>query len=757
MAANIFSLEAYNPPWTAADADSLTPTRIHEMMARGKAGKLDKTKDALATAPGRYLYDQSEYDVTYYRLKLAIDLENKYIDSGFVLISARSAIDNLGALELDFYDSIPWPMYPELNYLRVDSVYDDDGQLVFAHENDKLVVELGQTYNQDEEFSFSVRHHGQPYSAYKYGRSTGDGLAFGTQLYVEGIPNGSPVAYTSCEPYTSRKWWPCKDRPDDKADSVDIYIAVDRGCYYVVSNGLLKKISQNKDGTETFHYHESYPIVTYLVSLAISNYEIITDWYYHGDNDSMPILHHVYPSMVDESEEALSITADAIGIFGDLFGEYPFIDEKYGHAHWEFYSAMEHQTCTSTMPNTWWGMTEPVVVHELAHQWWGNMITCESWHDIWLNEGFASYSEALYFEVTKNDWAYHNYMEGMEYLDIRSVYVYDTADASDVFDIVVYDKGAWVLHTLRHVVGDSTFFNLLHEYYNSVHKWGSLTTDEFAAFCSDICGQDLTEFFNDWVYGTMYPVFAYSYYTELDQTDNMYWTCFILNQAQSSGPYVFEMPIDFQIFNNSEIIKDTVLYSDARSKMFILKTPLPPDEIALDPDKWMLRGIINFPWYYHLIPFPLDTADQYSEYVDSIICRGGSGVNSYEVISGSFPAGLILDPATGEISGFPEESGEFEFKVRVDDYYGSSNDEADYRMIVRQGVGWPGDTNLDSQVDILDVIYLLNFLYKAGTPPEIPGLADPDADCEINILDVVYLINYKYKGGPAPLPGCATP
>ncbi len=741
-------------PFFQIDPDTLTPSQSHSLLAAAKAQKLETIREKSSVSRTTF-YDQSEYDVLYYKIDIAIDIENEYVDSSKVTIAAKSLIDGLNTLELDFTDSLQGYYSDELA-LTVDSVYDENGSLIFEHHDNKLIVVLDQTYNTNEEFKFNVRYHGAPYAPYRYatsaGRMNGDGLAFGKQRSMLGGTTEIPVAYTSCEPYDSRRWWPCKDRPDDKADSVDIFVTIPSQ-YYCVSNGDLVSMTPEKEKRK-FHYRTNYPIVTYLVSLAISEYTVWSDWYHYGENDSMEVINHVYPDMYEETLAPLQVTPEIIEVFSDIFCQYPFINEKYGHAFWEVTGAMEHQTCTSTMPSDW-GVSPALIAHELAHQWWGDMITCESWHDIWLNEGFASYSEAIYFEAKYGSEAYRNYMTGMEYYNNRSVYIYDTTYANDVFNIVVYDKGAWVCHMLRYYVGDDAFFNFLHEYTSSQYKYGSLTTEEFIDLCENSTGQELDEFFNDWVYGILFPVYTSTYYLEPDLSDGSYWICYNLLQTQTYGSDVFEMPVDLRFFAGDEVILDTAVFNDARQQSFIFKVPSIPDSIVVDPDNWILNKGYNMPWSYALLQFPLDMADEYTAYLDTILCRGGSGQNEFQIIDGSLPLGLSLDLESGIISGAPGESGDFLFTVRVDDNRSTFNDEVEYLLTVTEGLGWPGDANNDGNVNILDVVSLINYKYKGGTAPTVPALADPNNDCAIDILDIVYLINYKYKDGPEPKLGCA--
>ena len=760
LTSSIYASEPAIPMAFNVDADTLTPSQMHQLLAAGKAAWLESMR-ADRTMEMSSFFDQSQYDVKYYKIDITIDVANEYVDSSYVKIIIASLVDGLDTLELDFADSMPYgPSYPEQNFLRVDSVYNESGRLNFSHESHKIIVELDRPYNQGEEFSLSVRYHGMPWPRYRYasgtGKMGGEGLAFGKQRSMLGGTSEIPVAYTNCEPYGSRLWWPCKDRPDDKPDSVDIFATVPYP-FYCASNGNLISIDigQGTPEPRTFHYKVHYPIVTYLVSLAISEYIVWSDWYHYGPDDSMEIINHVYPELYEDTFDPLSNTPYAIGVYSDLYCQYPFINEKYGHAHWEAASAMEHQTCTSTMCDTW-GTSEPIVVHELSHQWWGDMISCNSWHDIWLNEGFASYSEALYFEAKSGRDSYHNYMLGMQYFDDRSVYVYDTTWSNDVFNIVVYDKGAWVVHMLRHVIGDGVFFDLLHAYAESQYRFGSLTTDEFVTFCNNFTGKDLTEFFNDWVYGIMFPVYGSVFMSEQDLSDGQYWVYYYLMQTQTYGPEVFDLPVDLKFYSGTEVIKDTAIFCDSRIKMHIFKTPEPPDSIVLDPDDWILKKKFKMQWTYHMIPFPFDPVNQYVEFCDTIICRGGSGHNEFQVISGALPEGLTLNTGTGIITGVPETSGEFVFTIRADDVYSSSFDQYQFELTVNEVSGRPGDANLDGNVDILDIVFLINYKYKKGEAPSAAQMADPNNDCQIDILDIVYLINYRYKDGPGPLLGCAT-
>ncbi len=758
------STDAENDPFDIfgfSQDDYMTAAQFHEFEAKIKAERLAEAWETYNQIQRVSQYDMAEYNVTFYKLEMEINLIEEYVDSASLTMTALSLIDGLEMIELDFVDSIIDPVwYPETVNLTVDSVYNGSGQLSFSHENNKVVITLDHPYDSDEEFFITVRYHGHPYATYGYASGSvkflGRGLAFGYQNHY--FNNGStiPVAYTDCQPYDSRRWWPCKDTPSDKADSMAINITVESP-YYCATNGRLTGINQlqGSPGRRTFLYKMSYPIYTSVVALAISDYTIWTDWYFYNDHtDSMPIVNHVYPFFIEEAQEKWDITPGCLEIYADAFGEYPFIDDKYGHSQYENYG-MEHQTCTAMPPIEFAHSTEYLIIHEMAHMWWGDMITCKTWHDIWLNEGLGTYAEAIYYEGLYNLDAYHAHMNSIEYFGDRSAYVYDTTYANNVFNIVVYHKGAWVMHMLRGVIGDDLFLNMLRAYGDSEFKYWTVTTEQFINFCNNFTGLNLNEFFNDWVYGILYPVYTRNYFVEPDLSDGSYWICYNLLQTQTYGSDVFEMPVDLRFFAGDEVILDTTVFNDARQQGFLFKVSAIPDSIVVDPDNWIINKGYNIPWSYALLQLPLDTANEYTDYLDTILCRGGSGQNQFQIINGSLPSGLSLETQSGIISGVPSESGDFSFTVRADDNISTFYDEAEYLLTVTGGIGWPGDANNDENVNILDVVFLINYKYKGGAAPPIPELADPNNDCSIDILDVVYLINYKYKDGPDPELGCA--
>lgn len=708
--------------------DGLSPTEMHRILGESKAAATDRYMKRLAESRTAAKYNQTDYDVTYYNIDMNIDIFAGYV-IGAIGMNTRAQVDGLDSLEVDFMDG-----------MTVDSVYNSDGLLNYNHADNKIYVALDKIYNTNELIEVTFAYHGFPNA------SDGQGL------YFYNNNQGDRVAYSLSEPMMARSWWPCKDRPDDKADSLDIFITCDTG-YFCASNGTLIDTVRNGDGSWTFSYQSRYPITTYLFSVAISNYSIWTAWYYYNENDSMPIIHHVYPHLLSQSLLKWSMTDDAIGIFAERFGEYPFINEKYGHAMTEMGGAMEHQTVTSVTSGPF-GFNEGLVVHELAHMWWGDLITCNNWHETWLNEGFASYGEAIYFEAKWGHAYYHSYMGGMRYTGGGSIYIEDTTSAWGMFATIVYNKGAWVLHMLRRIVGDATFFGILQTYYGSVHRYSDATTEDFKNICESVSGMELDYFFDEWIYGTYYPRYDWSYATLYDADIDKYNTYLNIRQYQSTDPLVFTMPIDI-VFDYGSYNYDTVVvFNDVRESLYVFQSDIEPVALELDPQSWILRYSNNSTWPLEIIPDDLDDATQYYAYIDSVIILGGNN-NRFSILSGALPDGLELDSLNGYITGYPSEFGQFSFEVRALDISYNNADTAAYELTVIENNGLAGDVDLSGTVNMLDVTFLIAYLYKGGSAPANPVQADPDNSCAINILDVTYLINFLYKAGPAPLWGCA--
>ena len=527
------------------------PMELRRDMARKKAERFERMRLAEISQT----QNQADFDIRYYSLDLAIDPVSQTV-SGFVAVQGVVTGTSLSTVDLDLDDN-----------MAVSQVTYTGGTLGFAHPNDMLTVILNRTYTQGEPFSIAVHYSGTP-----------DPLlgSFGFETH-----SGQPMIWSLSEPFGARSWWPCKDVPSDKADSVDVKITVPENLI-VASNGRL--VSEVDNGTtKTYHWHEGYPISTYLVSVAIHPYTTYSDWYHYSPTDSMEVKFFVFPDHYSYVQATYAKTVDMIELFANLFGEYPFLDEKYGHAEFNWGGGMEHQTITSLG-----GWSEYLIVHELSHQWWGDMVTCDDFHHIWMNEGFATYSEALWSEFTYGEARYHQDMSDAEYFGSGTIYVPDTNDFGRIFHTgLSYNKGSWVLHMLRHVVGDTDFFQILKDYYaDPRYQYGTVTTEQFRDLCEDVSGMDLDWFFHEWIYEEYFPTYTYSW--SWTPNGSLYDVHLTIDQLQTN--YVFKMPIDVTVTTTAGDVT-LVAWDSLSTQSFTLQVEDPPIGLKLDKDEWILRSV----------------------------------------------------------------------------------------------------------------------------------------------------------------------
>ncbi len=537
------------------------------------------------------------YDAIYYKLEFKIGIEP---DSFYGKATEKfiSMVDDLDTLDLDF-DS----------YLKILGVEGD--AVSYKLNNYLLSLELNKTFNIGDTIEVIIEYEGIPRNEGFYA-----GFWFGSHRAFSSPETYSPVVYTLSEPFAARSWWPCKDDPTDKPDAMDIFITIPETIYnghklYAVSNGTLISLIENENQTRTFHWHEQYPIATYLVSLAISNYQIYSEWYVTTENDSMPVIYYVYPEKTENALAFYDSTVDMIQTYSDLFVPYPFFEEKYGMANFGWGGAMEHQTVSSMGMMSFW-----VVAHELAHQWFGNLVTCADFHHIWLNEGWATYSEAIYAEKLHGSDNYHSYMNFIAYYGLgKTIYVEDPL-TDPIFDTIVYDKGAWVLHMLRFVMGDSLFFSATKSYLNDpLFKYKSATTSDFQRIMEQYYGSDLNWFFQQWIYGMGYPKYNYSWTYE--QVGDYYDIDLTIEQVQeiSGSEEVFTMPLDVEILQFPGVVRDTLqVWNDKRIQSFHLVTDLKPAEVELDPENWVLKRskeVADIPGEEEVTPFTYKLEQNY--------------------------------------------------------------------------------------------------------------------------------------------------
>ena len=516
----------------------------------------------LARASQRATPGQEGFDVTYYKLDLRLSTSPNNL-TGSVTMVARCIVDNLASITLDL-----------MNSLRVDSVLVGGTPVSVAQQPASFIVSLNRTYTRGETITAVIYYHGVP------GSSGFGSFAFSTTT------TGSPWVWSLSEPYGAKDWWPSKDHPGDKADSVDVWVTCG-GSFTVGSQGRLVDVVQNPDGTKTHKWQHRYPIATYLVSIAVANYSQVSGWFRYSPTDSMLVLNYCLPDFLSSAISSIPQTVDMLRIYSDLFGLYPFYTEKYGHSQFGWGGGMEHQTMTSLG-----NFGENLVAHELAHQWFGDMITMRTWPDIWLNEGFATYCVALYQERKYGQSAYRSYMNGQissARSAVGSISVQDTSNVGRLFNgALVYSKGATVLHMLRHVMGDSLFFRAMYQYASDPQfRFKTASTRDFQSVCEKVFGESLAYFFDEWIYGEKYP--SYQYQWETIQVGSRYRVRITISQTTgTSTPVCFTMPLDLRL---TGVGLDTTItvFNNTQIQTLMFGLPKEPSAVQLDPNNWILK------------------------------------------------------------------------------------------------------------------------------------------------------------------------
>ena len=498
----------------------------------------------------------NNFDVKYYRCEWEVNPAIRYIAGKVTIYFTVTAATNNIQLDL-------------MNPLVVDSVKQRNNILIKQHSSNTLTVNFISTINTGVTDSITVFYRGVP-------PNTG----FGS--FVLDSHAGTPVMWSLSEPYGSRDWWPCKNGLDDKADSIDIIITAPAQ-YKAASNGLLQSETLIAAGTKkvTFWKHR-YPIASYLMCFAVTNYAVFNNSVLLGSTN-LPMQTYCYPESQASFQSGTQNVLDALQLFHNNFGDYPFIKEKYGHVQFGWGGGMEHQTATFIV-----SLSESLVAHELAHQWFGDKITCASWEDIWLNEGFATHLAAFYMEnkypanIINSRKAVINNITSVPG---GSVWVDDTTNVGRIFSgRLSYNKGSYLLYMLRWKLGDVDFFNALRQYQKDPKlAYGFASTDDFKKNLEQVSGQSLTEFFKDWFKGQGYP----TYNVQWSQIGSNYVKIKMNQSTSHTSVDFFELPVALK-FKNATQEKTIVVDNKTNGETFIRNIGFIADTVLIDPEYWLV-------------------------------------------------------------------------------------------------------------------------------------------------------------------------
>lgn len=507
----------------------------------------------------------SAYDVKFHHLNINVE-RNTTLLNGDVRTIAVVTANQLDTFVQELH-----------NQLTVDSVEWMNGQNAsFIRGDHSIHVKLPQAYNKNEVIDLKVYYHGDAHV--NASAAIGSGFSTGTSTRWN-----AQATWSLSQPYSAYEWFPCKQALQDKIDSV--YIDVTTSSENKAgANGLLKRVVNLAGNKSRYEWRTYYPIDYYLISVAVAKY---TDYstYVHMGNDSMLIQHYIYdnPQTLTDLKDLLDQTAPLIEAFSAHFGAYPFWKEKYGHSLVPIGGGMEHQTMTSIGT-----LNFGVVAHELAHQWFGDHVTCGTWKDIWLNEGFATYSEYLALEWLNSAQAATEITSQQNYAMMYpggSVWFTDTTNVNRIFDSrLTYNKGGAFIHTLRFELNnDSLFFSILRDYQQQF-AFSTANTIDFKQLLEQKSGRDFTQVFNQWFYGEGYPTFNIRW-NQLN--DTVYIQC----QQGVSSPTVTPLFITpFELTLQTTGLDTTIrLVQDKQENWYKIPTNRQVVAVTVDNANWLMN------------------------------------------------------------------------------------------------------------------------------------------------------------------------
>lgn len=505
-----------------------------------------------------------KYDVHFYALDIAMDnLSTDVAGTGEIHGTATETLDSV---LFELFDTFT---ITEIRLNGSSTPYTRNGSAITVPVN----LSAGQS------FAIAVDYDGTP-------PTQATNPLGGSGMTNDNSPTwGNQVTWSLSEPFSAYEWWPCKQYLGDKADSISVKITVPNACK-AGSNGVLENVVDLGNGTSRYEWFHRHPIDYYLVSVAVAEY-VEYNVMANPAGSAQPVLiqNYIYdnPGTLPNFQTDIDETVDFIELFADLYGPYPFDDEKYGHCMAPLSGGMEHQTMTTQ------GFFEKgLTAHELGHQWWGDYVTCASWADIWVNEGFASYSEYLMKEnLYPSETNQHMYdiHTNVKSDPNGSVWVQDSLDEGRIFSgRLTYDKGAAIIHTFRYIINnDNLFFQAMKDFMNTYADSVARGIDVYNSFEAST-GVDFSDAFAQWYFGEGYPIYSARWSL---QGNDMHLE--VTHTTSSSTP-TFTHPVDLFFIRSN--MPDTTIRVNITANLNQFVIPNMQGTVQLntvDPDNWIIN------------------------------------------------------------------------------------------------------------------------------------------------------------------------
>jgi aminopeptidase N len=465
-------------------------------------------------------------------------------------------------------------MWLDFEGMAVDRLYVNKAAMNYQRHKGRLSFRFDRTHSRGETVLVEVRYHGKPENG---------GMLIGSNQY------GQRVFFADNWPDRARHWFPSIDHPSDKA-SVGFKVTAPAK-YEVVANGSLIKTTHLSDGRKITQWSEGRPIPTYCMVIGGAEFAIERP----KDSTATPIAYYAYPQDMKAASEKFSRTGAALQFFANLIGPFPYeklaqveSTTRYGgrgNASVIFYTEPSFQTHP---------ISEEPVAHEIAHQWFGDSVTEADWDELWLSEGFATYFEALFYESGHGSGTLKAFMEKaakiiQEYPAARSRPIIDPGltELTSKLNPLNYQKGAWVLHMLRGMLGDEKFFEGIKRYY-SAHRHGTAVTADLQNAMESASGRKLGTFFREWLNQPGWPEYSVAWLWNQSAAE----VEITVRQIQTTG--LFDMPVEleFQVAGRSE--KRTINVAEAVS-YFKIPLPAEPSAVKVDPDGLLLKYAVVTP------------------------------------------------------------------------------------------------------------------------------------------------------------------